>query len=226
MSLQEKLSAFKTQFQSGEPPFDKVPAAVHEVLQRATDALIASGAAQRVPRAGAAPGFELKDAEGATVRLADLLEKGPAVLSFYRGVWCPYCNLDLQELELNAPALRATGATLVAITPQTASNSRRSIAQHKLTFPILSDPGNAVAERYGLRYRLPDFLIDLYRQLGVDLTVFNGDGSWTLPIPARFVVDREGRIRYAEADPDYTHRPEPADLLPILEQLARERATA
>jgi peroxiredoxin len=226
MSLQDKLSAFKAQFQSGRPPFDQVPAVAHEVMQRATDALVASGAAQRVPRSGPAPAFELKDAGGAAVRLADLTRKGPVVLSFYRGVWCPYCNLDLQELELHAAAIRAAGASLVTITPQTASNSRKLIAQHKLTYPILSDPGNAVAERYGLRYRLPDYLIELYRQLGVDLTTFNGDDSWTLPIPARFIVDRAGEIRYAEADPDYTHRPEPADLLPVLERLARERATA
>ncbi|HSN21555.1 MAG TPA: peroxiredoxin-like family protein [Usitatibacter sp.] len=219
MSLQEKLSAFKAQFQSGRPPFDAVPPAAHEIMQRATDALVASGAVQRVPRAGPAPGFELQDANGATVRLADLLAHGPVVLSFYRGVWCPYCNLDIQELELNAGAIRAAGGTLVAITPQTPVNSRKSIAQHKLSYPILSDPGNAVAEKYGLRYRLPDTLIDLYRKLGVDLSAFNGDSSWTLPIPARFVIDTAGEIRYAEADPDYTRRPEPSELLPVLEAL-------
>lgn len=219
MSLQEKLSAFKAQFQSGKPPFDAVPAHVHAVMQRATDALVASGAEQRVRRTGDAPAFELKDANGITVRLADLLAAGPVALSFYRGVWCPYCNLDLQELELVAAPIRAAGATLVAITPQTASNSRKSIAQHKLSFPVLSDPGNQVAERFGLRYRLPDDLIAVYRQLGVDLATFNGDDSWTLPMPARFVIDRAGEIRYAEASADYTHRPEPKELLAALTKL-------
>ena len=225
MSLQEKLSAFKAQFQSGKAPFERVPPGVHDIMKRATDELAASGIAQRVRRTGMAPIFELQDAEGATVRLVDLLSKGPVVLSFYRGVWCPYCNLDLKELELYVDRIRAAGATLVAITPQTAANSRKSIAEHKLSFPILSDPGNAVAERYGLRFRMPDYLIELYKQFGVDLPTINGDGSWTLPMPARFILDRQGQIRYAETDPDYTRRPEPQDLLPVLEAL-RSKATA
>ena len=225
MSLQAKLSAFKAQFQSGQPPFEAVPPAVHGIMQRATDELVASNAVARVVRSGTAPDFTLEDANGGMVRLTDLLARGTVVLSFYRGAWCPYCNLDLQELELNAAAIRETGAALVAITPQTPANSRRLIAQHKLSFTILSDPGNAVAERYGLRYRLPDYLIDLYKQLGVSLPAFNADETWTLPIPARFVIDRQGQIRSAEADPDYTHRPEPADLLPLLRQL-KETAAA
>ena len=219
MSLREKLSAFKAQFQSGKPPFEQVPSSVHAVMKRAIDELIASGAAARLRRSGPAPAFELKDAHGAMVRLADLVAKGPVILSFYRGVWCPYCNLDLQELQGNADSIKATGATLAAITPQTAANSRKSIAEHKLAFPVLSDPGNQVADRYGLRYRLPEYLIELYKQLGVDLPSFNGDASWTLPVPARFVIDRQGQIRYAEADPDYTQRPEPEDLLQVLASL-------
>ena len=219
MSLQEKLSAFKTQFQSGKPPFEGVPASVHGVMQRATDELVASGASQRVRRSGMAPTFELMSADGATVRLADLTAKGAVVLSFYRGVWCPYCNLDLRELESYADRIRSTGASLVAITPQTAANSRKLIADHSVSFPVLRDPGNNVADQYGLRYRLPDYLIELYKQLGVDLSAFNDDGSWTLPVPARFIVDRNGNIRYAEANPDYTRRPEPEELLPVLRSL-------
>jgi len=224
MSLQAKLSAFKAQFQSGQPPFEAVPAAVHAVMQRATDELAASGITERVRRSGQVPDFILEDANGTMVRLADLLAQGTTVISFYRGAWCPYCNIDLQELELNAAAIREAGAALVAITPQTPPNSRRLIAQHKLSFLILSDPGNAVAAQYGLRFRMPDYLIELYKQLGVSLPAFNGDESWTLPMPARFVIDRHGEIRYAEADPDYTKRPEPADLLPVLRELKAKAA--
>jgi peroxiredoxin len=220
MSLREKLAAFKAQFQSGKPPFDRIPAEVHAIMQRGTDELVASGAATRVRRSGPAPLFELTDADSATVRLADLLAKGAVVLSFYRGAWCPYCNLDLQELQLHDDRIRAAGATLVAVTPQTPVNSRKSIADHKLSFQILSDPGNAVAERFGLRFRLPDYVAAVYRQLGVDLSKFNGDDSWTLPMPARFVIDRQGMIRYAESDPDYSNRPEPAELLSVLESLS------
>ena len=219
MSLQEKLSAFKAQFQSGKPPFEQVPPGVHAIMKRATDELIASGAAERVLSGGQAPDFALMNAGGETVRLGGLTAAGPVVLSFYRGIWCPYCNIDLKELELHADRIRAMGATLVAITPQTPVNSRKLIAEHRLSFQLLSDPANSVADRYGLRYRLPDYLIELYKQLGVDLPAFNGDGSWSLPIPARFVIDRHGQIRYAEAHPDYTVRPEPAALLPVLSGL-------
>lgn len=224
MSLQEKLSAFKARFQSGRPPFERVPADVHVAMDRAIEELVASGAADRVPTAGRAPDFDLAGADGVRVRLPDLLARGPAVLNFYRGVWCPYCNLDVQELELYADRIRALGASLVAITPQTPPNSRRLIAQHGLSFPVLSDPGNAVAAAYGLRYRLPDYLIEVYKRLGVDLPTFNGDDSWTLPMPARFIVDRDGEIRQAKVDPDYTRRSEPEDLLPVLEQLRGTRA--
>src|SRR5215813_13546660 len=107
MTLREKLSAFKKSFQSGQPPFDKLPPETHGLMQRATDELIASGAAERAVRAGAAPSFELPDADGKVVRLAEFVAAGPVVLLFYRGIWCPYCNLDLQELERHAADVRA-----------------------------------------------------------------------------------------------------------------------
>ncbi|GAB2176035.1 peroxiredoxin-like family protein [Dongia sp. agr-C8] len=224
MSLQEKLSAFKARFESGQPPFEAVPAAAHEVMQRALDELRASGIAERAVRSGPAPVFALEDANGMRVSIGDLLMKGAVVLSFYRGAWCPYCNIELQELELHAARIRSAGATLVTVTPQSAANSRKVIEQHKLSYLMLSDPGNAVAEQYGLRYRMPDYLVALYRQLGVDLPAFNGDPSWTLPMPARYVIDRQGEIRYAKADPDYTRRPEPLEVIPVLEALTRSAA--
>jgi len=224
MSLQEKLTAFKAQFQSGKPPFEGVPASVHDAMQRATNELIASGAGQRVRRTGPAPQFELLDSNGALVRLADLLAAGPVVLNFFRGVWCPYCNIDLHALESCADEIAKAGATVVTITPQTAANSRKVIAAHGPTFPILSDPGNAVASRYGLRFQLPAYLIAVYKQLGVDLSVINGDDTWTLPMPARIAIDSRGLIRFAEAHPDYTKGSEPADLLPVLREIQRAGA--
>lgn len=224
MSLQEKLSAFKAKFESGQPPFEAVPAAAHAVMKRALEELRAAGLAERALKSGAAPLFALEDAYGKRVSLADLLMKGAVVLSFYRGAWCPYCNIELQELELHAARIRGAGATLVTVTPQTAANSRKMIDQHKLSYPMLSDPGNAVAEQYGLKFRLPDYLVALYKQFGVDLPSFNGDQSWTLPMPARFVIDRQGQIRYAKADPDYTSRPEPDEVIPVLEGLMKTAA--
>jgi peroxiredoxin len=225
MTLPERLATFRANFETGGPPYH-APAWVHEVMHRATDELIASGAAGRALKAGdRAPTFILRDAEGHDVSSRTLLEKGPLVVTFYRGVWCPYCNLDLQALQEALPAFGERGAQLVAISPQTPSNSRKSQRDNKITFPILSDPGNEVAARFGLRFRLPDYLIGLYRDtFKNDLLQINGDSSWTLPMPARYVIGQDGLIAYAEVNPDYTRRPDPQELLPVLAALENPRA--
>lgn len=216
MSLQAKLDAFKADFQAGKPPYS-VPRSVIETMHRATDELIASGAAQRALKAGdTVPTFSLADPDGNAVSSTAVLANGPLVISFYRGVWCPYCNMELQALQEVLPQFQALGASLIAISPQNPVNSRKSIRQNNLSFPILSDPGNEVAAAFGLRFALPDYLVDLYKSLKNDLPAFNGDPSWTLPMPARFVVGEDGTILYAEVNPDYTRRPEPEDMLPAL----------
>ena len=149
-----------------------------------------------------------------------MLRRGPLVLTFYRGVWCPYCNLDLQALEEAAADIRAAGASLIAISQQTAPNSRKSQRDNKVSYPILGDRGGELANAFGIRWKSPEALQAIYKQLGADLTVFNGEPSWTLPMPARYVIGRDGTIVYSEINPDYTHRPEPNDLLPILRKLA------
>jgi peroxiredoxin len=216
MSLQAKLDRFKADFEAGKPPYS-VPRSVIETMHRATAELIASGAVQGTLKAGdRAPVFTLNDPDGNAVSSVELLARGPLVLSFYRGVWCPYCNMELQALQSALPAFEKLGARLVAISPQTAANSRKSVRQNELAFPILSDPHNDVAAAFGLRFSLPDYLVALYKELKNDLPSFNGDPSWTLPMPARFVVGQDGTILYAEVNPDYTRRPEPEDMLPAL----------
>lgn len=216
MSLQAKLDAFKADFEAGKPPYS-VPYSVIETMHRATAELIASGAAARALKAGdKAPAFTLNDAEGTPVSSAELLRQDPLLLSFYRGVWCPYCNMELQALQAALPQFEALGAKLVAISPQLPSNSRKSARQNALTFPILSDSHNDVAAAFGLRFAMQDDSIELYKSLKNDLPAFNGDPSWTLPMPARYVIDRDGTILYAEINPDYTRRPEPLDMLPTL----------
>lgn len=218
MTLQAKLDAFKADFEAGKPPYN-VPYSVIETMHRATAELRASGLAGGALKVGArAPVFTLADADGNPVSSAELLQQGPVVVSFYRGVWCPYCNLDLQALEAQLPQIQALGARLVAISPQTASNSRKSMRQNNLSFPVLNDHGNEVAAAFGIRYQLPGYLVDLYQSLKNDLPAFNGDDSWSLPLPGRFVIDTDGIIIYAEVDPDYTIRPEPALLLAPLQQ--------
>jgi peroxiredoxin len=220
MSLPEKLAAFRANFEAGGAPYH-APNWVHELMHRATAELIASGAAERALKAGdRAPEFTLKDADGRDMSSRELLAKGPLVVTFYRGIWCPYCNLDLQALQAALPAVTEHGAQLVAISPQTQSNSRKSQRDNKVTFPILSDPGNEVAARFGLRFALPDYLVELYRDtFKNDLTRINGDPSWTLPMPARYVLGTDGVIAYAEVNPDYTQRPDPEELLPVLTKM-------
>ncbi len=220
MTLQAKLDAFKADFEAGKPPYN-VPYSVIETMHRATAELIASGAPARALKAGdKAPAFTLNDPEGKPVSSADLLAAGPLVVSFYRGVWCPYCNMELQALQAALPAFQALGASLIAISPQNTVNSRKSVRQNGLGFPILSDPRNDVAAAFGLRFALPDYLVELYQTLKNDLPAFNGDPSWTLPMPGRYVIGQDGTILYAEVNPDYTRRPEPEDMLPALRRAA------
>ncbi len=216
-TLPERLAAFRAAFEAS----GNVAPGIHEIMHRGTAELIDSGQAERALKAGAVgPSFTLADSNGLRVSPANLLRRGPLIITFYRGVWCPYCNMDLQAIQAALPSFEARGATVVAISPQTAANSRRSQRENRLSFPILSDPGNEVAALFGLRFKLPQYLIDLYKDVFKNnLEVVNGDASWTLPMPARYVVARDGVIAYAEVNPDYTRRPDPSQLLPVLDRL-------
>ena len=224
MALQDRLDAFKADFVSGrwlrQPTKE-----VLDTMSRATAELIATGQAQRARKAGdVAPEFILNNPDGKPVSSRELLARGPLVISFYRGVWCPYCNLELQALQAALPDIAARGASLVAISPQTAPNSRKSQRENKLDFPILSDVKSEVAHAFGIRFALPDYLVDLYKGFKNDLPVFNDDPSWVLPMPARYVIGTDGIIAYAEVNPDYTQRPDPSELLPVLDRLKASKA--
>ncbi|MDH7637764.1 peroxiredoxin-like family protein [Sphingomonas oryzagri] len=219
MTLQDKLDAMRDDFENGRFPL--VPTRDQlDTMQRATQQLIDSGQADHALKAGdTAPDFTLRDADGNSIGSRALLAKGPLVATFYRGVWCPYCNYDLQALEEIRSEIEARGASLVAISPQTPANSRKSQRDNKLGFPILSDAGTAVAAEFGLRFALPDELIAVYSQFGNDLPKINDDPAWVLPMPARYVIGTDGVIAYAEVNPDYTRRPDPSELLPVLDRL-------
>jgi peroxiredoxin len=224
MALQDRLDALKADFESGRFPL-KPTREVLDTMHRATDELIASAQAQRARKAGdLAPEFTLNDSDGKPVSSRDLLAKGPLVVSFYRGVWCPYCNLELQALQATLPEIAARGASLVAISPQTAANSRKSQRDNKLSFPILSDTKSEVANAFGIRFALQDYLIEVYKSFRNDLPVFNADPSWVLPMPARYVIGAGGIIAYSEVNPDYTQRPDPSELLPVLDRLRASKA--
>jgi peroxiredoxin len=224
MSLQDRLDAFKADFENGKLPF-KPTAQQLEAMHRATAELITSGQAGRALKAGdKAPDFVLNDPDGKPVSSRDLLAKGPLVVSFYRGVWCPYCNLELQALQAALPAIEERGANVIAISPQTAPNSRRSQRDNKLGFPILSDVKAQVANAFGIRFALPDYLVGVYKGFKNDLPLINDDPSWVLPMPARYVIGTDGVIAYAEIDPDYTQRPDPSELLPVLDRVRASKA--
>src|SRR6201986_1347746 len=163
MALQDRLDAFKADFTGGKLAFKPTRERL-ELMERATSEFIESGQAQRARKAGdIAPQFSLKDSDGKLVSSRDLLARGPLVVSFYRGVWCPYCNLELQALQAALPEITARGASLVAISPQTAPNSRKSQRDNKLDFPILSDVKREVANAFGIRLALPDYLAEIYQ---------------------------------------------------------------
>ena len=220
MPLQDKLDALKAQAGQG-----RVSPEARKVMARALDGLAASCQAQEaLALGGRAPFFTLPGHDGAPVSSRNLLSLGPLVVSFYRGVWCPYCNLELKALQGAMDAIDVAGGALVAISPQTPANSRRAARENGLGFQILSDSGNEVANAFGLRWRLPDDLLEVYKDLGIDLALINNDVSGTLPMPARYVIARNGTVVYAEVNPDYTRRPEPALLLPALRQAAQAYA--
>lgn len=194
-----------------------VPSEIQAVHFRVIAGLKEKHLAENVLAAGAkSPAFELKGHDGTPLSSTELLEKGRMVLCLFRGRWCPFCVGQLEAMNLLLPRIEQTGASLVAISPQTVQQSFFMVDQHKLRFPLLSDAGNRVARQFGLVYRVPDDQQAIYRRSFVNLPFANGDNSWELPIPATFIIDRDGTILYASGDEDYTQRPEPQDILQLL----------
>jgi peroxiredoxin len=206
-----------------------VPADIQTVHARAVAELQQSGIAERALQPGSeAPEFELPDQNGRLVRSSDILAQGPLVVSFIRGRWCPFCVGQMEAINAVTPQIQNLGASMVAISPQTVHQNYLMADQHRLQFPLLSDAGNKVAKRFGLAYRVPDYQQEVYERAFVNLPFVNGDPSWELPIPATYIIgrcksasegDRATQVLYASANPDYTDRPEPADILRFLAQL-------
>ncbi|MFZ3191064.1 MAG: peroxiredoxin-like family protein [Candidatus Sulfotelmatobacter sp.] len=173
-------------------------------------------AANILPVGAKVPEFQLSDHDGKSVSSSDLVAKGQLVLCFIRGRWCPFCVGQMEAMNLLLPEIERAGATLAAVSPQTVKQSFFMRDQHKLRLPLLSDPGNEVARKFGLTYRVPDEQRVVYQRAFVNLPFINGDESWELPIPATYIMDRDRSVLYASANEDYTERPEPADILKVL----------
>jgi peroxiredoxin len=194
-----------------------VPPETQAIHARAVAELKALHLAENILPVGTkAPVFELPDHDGKSVSSSDLLAKRRLVLCFIRGRWCPFCVGQMEAMNLILPLIEQAGATLVAISPQTVKQSFFMRDQHKLRFLLLSDAGNKVARQFGLAYRVPDEQRAVYQRAFVNLPFVNGDESWELPIPATYIVDRDGTVLYASANEDYTERAEPEDIVRVL----------
>ncbi len=184
------------------------------VSERAVSELFASGIEDKILPVGAiAPEFTLPDATGRPVRSADLLALGPLVLDFFRGRWCAYCVTELEAWRDIYPSLREAGALLAAIGPQTGRQSDFMVGQHGLPFPVLTDPGCALAEQFGLAYTIPEYHRAYFRSILVNIPFVNGDQTWRLILPATYVLGRDRRVLYARAYADFRVRPEPDGVL-------------
>jgi peroxiredoxin len=199
-----------------------VPAEIQAIHERAIAEVRDSGIATRALRSGnKAPEFELLDQNGMLVRAVELLQQGKLVVCFFRGRWCPFCVGQLEAMNTVYPEIQALGALLVGVSPQTIHQSYLMADQHRLRFPILSDAGSKVARQFGLAYRVPAYQQEIYERAFVNLPFANGDNSWELPIPALYVIDQNSTIQYACANPDYTERPEPGEILQILSGMTK-----
>jgi peroxiredoxin len=209
--LRDRIAEFTAEMAKHAPP--EVIATLGSELKK----LAESGIAARAVAVGAkAPDFTLPDAHGHATRLADLTAKGPVVLTFYRGGWCPFCDLQLRSYQSVLDQIHGARAELVAISPQTPDFALADVEKKQLTFPVLTDAGNRVAREYGLVYSLSEPLRALQKGFGNPIPKFNGDDSWELPVPGTFVLDRGGVVRLAHVDPDYMKRLEPAAILASL----------
>jgi peroxiredoxin len=211
MSLAQELEELTTKLHA------LVPAERLAVVEQQISDLGKTGIAEcALKPADRAPAFELHDGDGMLWPSENLLRTGPLVIVFYRGRWCAYCNTQLAALQRVHSKIAEAGASLVAVSPQTQKHSYMTRDMHKVRFPVLSDPGNAVANKFGLVWRLSPELQQMYEAIMTKLPGYNGDQSWQLPLAATYIVQPNGVISYARVDVDWRKRPEPEEILKCL----------
>ena len=212
MSLKAQIDAYNVQKEA------KLPGDVLALMAQTNEELIAQHIKDNALQVGAkVSNFSLNNHSAEQVELADLLNNGPVIISFYRGNWCPYCNLELKALNDHLPEFKTHNAQLVAISPQLPDQTLSSAQKNALEFDVLSDINNKVAEQFGLLFTLDERIVALYSQFGIDFEKYYGNKSYKLPLPATYVINQKGIITYAFLNEDYTLRAEPTDVLAALE---------
>src|SRR5271169_1277734 len=216
MSLKEQLAEYRTGW------YKRVPAERQAIMQRHIDELRSGTISRTMLKVGDhAPAIVLENAKGATVDVGTLLKKGPVIVTFYRGGWCPYCNLELKAYQEILPEITAAGASLVAISPEKPDDTVSTAEKNALTFQVLSDVGQKVGRAFGLVYEFTDELKSAYQGFNLDIPARNGtSGEWALPVSATYVIDRDDLITYAYTGVDYRDRADPRDVLKALTQSA------
>ncbi|MBA6408231.1 AhpC/TSA family protein [Pseudoalteromonas sp. SR43-6] len=212
MSLKAQIDAYNVQKDA------KLPADVLALMNTTNEELIAQHIKDNALQIGQkVENFSLANHNGENIELADLLKKGPVIISFYRGGWCPYCNLELKALNDYLPQFKTQSAQLIAISPQLPDETLSTAQKNDLEFDVLCDVSNKVAEQFGLLFTLDERIQALYTQFGIDFEHYYGDKSFKLPLPATYVINQEGVITYAFLSEDYTLRAEPIDVMTALE---------
>jgi peroxiredoxin len=212
MALKDQLAEYRAGWHQ------RVPAERKAIMERHIQQLRQGAVARTMLKVGdRVPPVALPNAKGETVDIINLLEKGPVIVSFYRGGWCPYCNLELKAFQEVLPEIQAVGASLVAISPEKPDDALSTAEKNALSFEVLSDVGQKVGRAFGLVYDFTDELKTAYEGFGRDIPAHNATpGEWALPVAATYVIGRDGAIIYAYTDVDYRDRADPRDVLKVL----------
>ncbi len=213
-TLSEQLDEFRTGW------MQRVPADRRAIMERHIAHLTETGFGERAKQVGdRAPAIVLPDAHGKSFDVATLLAKGPVIVTFYRGGWCPYCNLELKAYEALLPRIAAAGASMVAISPEKPDDTVSTAEKNGLSYPVLSDVGQSVGKAFGLVYAFTEELRTAYEGFNLDIPAKNGTpGDWSLPLSATYVIGLDGVILFADTSVDYRRRTEPLDVLDALQR--------
>ncbi len=213
--IKEELAEFAQQMS------ENAPVEVLQTMGAEIGKLVESGIVENALKVGdKAPDFELKDSGGNTVSLENMLQDGPLVLSFNRGNWCPFCNIEFRHLQNSVEAINNAGANLIVIAPQLPEKSEELKVQNGYDYPILNDKGNVIAEGFGIAFKLAEPLRPIHKAFEMDIPVHNGDESFVLPVPATYVIDKDKTITYASINPNWMERATPEEYLEVLKNVS------